>query len=68
MLMGMYNIIMYIHAWASALLVLTIRAMPEPRRVGRVTGKIPTLFCILAVDFIVEQSLLGVAWSKEIGK
>ena len=44
MLMGMYNIIMYIHAWASALLVLTIRAMPEPRRVGRVTGKIPTLF------------------------
>ena len=29
---------MYISAWASALLVQTDRAMPEPRDVGRVTG------------------------------
>lgn len=34
----------YISAWASALLVSTIRAMPEPLCVGRVTSLIPTLF------------------------
>ena len=34
-------------AWASALSVSTIRAMREPRAVGWMTGKIPTLsFCI----------------------
>lgn len=33
-----------ISAWASALLVLTERAMPEPQRVGRATGAVPTLF------------------------
>jgi sorbitol-specific phosphotransferase system component IIC len=49
---------LYIQAWASALLVLTDRAMPEPLRVGRVTGKIPTLFCILAV-IILLTALLG---------
>ena len=49
---------LYIQAWASALLVLTDRAMPEPLRVGRVTGKIPTLFCIFAV-IILLTALLG---------
>lgn len=34
----------YISAWASALLVSTRWAMPEPLHVGRVTGQIPTLF------------------------
>ena len=33
-------------AWASALLVSTDRAMPEPRIVGRVTSELPTLFFI----------------------
>ena len=34
----------YIQAWASALLVLTDWAMQEPRSVGRVAVKTPTLF------------------------
>ncbi len=37
---------LYIQAWASALLVLTCWAMPEPLYVGRVTGRIPRSFCI----------------------
>ena len=41
----------YISAWASALLVLTSRAMPEPRRVGRVTGRFPRSFCISVILF-----------------
>lgn len=37
-------------AWASALSVSTIRAMREPRAVGWMTGKIPTLsFCICSI-------------------
>ena len=28
---------------------MTDRAMPEPRRVGRVTDLTPTLFCMLAI-------------------
>lgn len=40
-------VLVYIHtAWASALLVLTSWAMPEPRCVGRVTGRLPRFFCI----------------------
>lgn len=38
----------YISAWASALLVSTTKAMPEPLRVGRVTGKTPTLFLYIS--------------------
>ena len=41
-------------AWASALLVSTLRAMREPQFVGRVTGTIPTSFF-----FICNQLLLG---------
>lgn len=36
------------NAWASALLVLTNRAMPEPQHVGRVTGELPTLFLYIS--------------------
>ncbi|MBR7043432.1 MAG: bacteriophage abortive infection AbiH family protein [Prevotella sp.] len=39
-------------AWASALLVQTFRAMPQPLYVGRVTGQTPTLFCILATSLL----------------
>ena len=47
----------YIQAWASALLVLTSRAMPEPRCVGRVTGRLPRFFCIYKPnDFIYPDS------------
>lgn len=35
-------------AWASALLVQTIKAMPEPRRVGRVTDLTPTLLLYIS--------------------
>lgn len=38
----------YISAWASALLVSTFRAMPEPLCVERATGAVPTLFCLMA--------------------
>jgi len=45
----MCNTSWYMHiAWASALLVLTTKAMPEPPCVGRVTDLTPTLFCIVA--------------------
>ena len=42
----------YISAWASALLVLTCWAMPEPLYVGRVTCRLPRLF------FVYQQPLL----------
>lgn len=34
-------------AWASALLVQLFRAMRRPQSVGRVTGKVPTLFAYI---------------------
>ena len=37
----------YISAWASALLVLTRRAMPEPQVVGRAGKWVPTLFSFM---------------------
>ena len=49
-------------AWASALLVLTIRAMPEPRRVGRVTRRFPRFFMCLECD--LRESFLGVGDCK----
>ena len=39
-------------AWASALLVLTGWAMPEPRNVGRVTRELPTLFVCIWTNLI----------------
>ena len=48
----------YISAWASALLVSTNRAMPEPLCVGRVTSMIPTLFFCL-ISYCITADLLG---------
>lgn len=39
-------------AWASALLVLLFRAMRRPPSVGRVTGKVPTLFFVYTFQHI----------------
>ena len=36
--------VVFISAWASALLVQTVKAMPEPRCVGRVTSELPRFF------------------------
>jgi len=47
----------YISAWASALLVSTDRAMPEPQSVGRATVQIPALFLFKHVKH--ETALLG---------
>ena len=38
-------------AWASALLVLRYRAMRRPQSVGRVTGKVPTLFAYISISY-----------------
>ena len=46
----------YISAWASALLVSTDRAMPEPQSVGRVTVQIPALFLFIAINKPVAES------------
>ena len=52
MLIGCVIPLWYLHiAWASALLVLTTRAMREPFRVGRVTDLTPTLFYLLAFRY-----------------
>ena len=49
---------MYIHtAWASALLVLTSWAMPEPRVVGRVTDGLPRSFCISVTNLCFTTML-----------
>ena len=40
-------------AWASALLVLLFRAMRRPPSVGRVTGKVPTLFSYIHVKTLI---------------
>lgn len=39
-------LVIFIHAWASVLLVLTGWAMRRPPNMGRVTGKIPTLLLL----------------------
>ena len=44
----------YISAWASTLLVLTNRAMPEPQCVGRVTRELPRCLCISIVVISVR--------------
>ena len=40
------NGVIYILAWASALLVLTVMGIPEPRDVGRVTIGLPRFSCV----------------------
>lgn len=45
-------LVIFIHAWASALLVLTGWAMRSPPNVGRVTGKIPTLLLLCNSNLI----------------
>ena len=44
----------YILAWASALLVQTIRAMPEPLYVGRVTSRLPRFFFCISVSIKIN--------------
>ena len=52
----------YISAWASALLVQTDWAMPEPLYVGRAAGWTPTSsFCISANNF-VDYPWMGGTW------
>lgn len=51
----------YILAWASALLVSTSRAMPEPLNVGRVTRQHPRSFCILMQGKEEERRSKGVS-------
>ena len=64
MLIGCVIPLWYLHiAWASALLVLTTRAMREPFRVGRVTDLTPTLFYLLAFRYL--NVLLGSAKEYE---
>lgn len=52
---------LYIQAWASALLVSTDRAMPEPQSVGRVTGRTPTLF------FVYQQLIIRIPIRDVVG-
>ena len=44
-------------AWASVLLVLSDWAMREPRSVGRVTGKVPTLFAYMSISYNLKTLL-----------
>lgn len=46
---------------ASALLVSTDRAMPEPQSVGRVTGRTPTLF------FVYQQLIIRIPIRDVVG-
>lgn len=48
---GGKNVGYFILAWASALLVQLLRAMPEPQSVGRATVRLPRLF--LYIDLII---------------
>jgi len=48
-----------VSAWASALLVLTRRAMPEPQWVGRADRMFPTLFCFCPNSVIIINRLDG---------
>ena len=43
----------FISAWASTLFVSTRWAMRRPLRVGRTTGKVPTLFCFGGARIII---------------
>ncbi len=42
-------------AWASALPVQRYRAMRRPPSVGRVTGKVPTLFSYIYAKALIYQ-------------
>lgn len=50
-------------AWASALLVPTARAMPEPLRVGRVTRELPRFFHAL-IKLLTSRILGGSEGAK----
>ena len=56
-------------AWASALLVLLFRAMRRPQSVGRVTGKVPTLFSYIHFNtFLFNRLDLGIRAQKRKDK
>ena len=56
-------------AWASALLVLLYRAMRRPPSVGRVTGKVPTLFSYIHFNtFLFNRLDLGIRAQKRKDK
>ena len=54
----------YIQAWASALLVLTSWAMPEPRVVGRVTDRLPRFFSYMSITNVIN-TMFGSTWPKK---
>ena len=56
---GGKNVGYFILAWASALLVQLLRAMPEPQDVGRATVRLPRLFCILAETILLTIAMKG---------
>lgn len=61
----------YILAWASALLVLTIWAMPEPLSVGRVTGRFPRLLLYISEHHFVicpDRESLGLVQIHQMKK
>ena len=47
----------YIQAWASALLVLTIMGNPEPQSVGRVMVRLPRFFRICIITGFVNKGV-----------
>ena len=53
------NGVIYIQAWASALLVLTIMGNPEPQSVGRVMVRLPRFFRIWHFKNNYKQSVQG---------
>ena len=62
----------FISAWASALLVSTDKAMPEPQSVGRVTVQIPALFFLLTQAFglgnlrvLTYENYKDWSWNKQ---
>ena len=56
-------------AWASALLVLLFRAMRRPPSVGRVTGKVPTLFSYIHFNtFLFNRLDMGIRAQKRKDK
>ena len=50
-------VVLYISAWASALLVQTDRAMREPLHAGRVTDTDAPLFCYTYVKRFIRKTL-----------
>ena len=65
---GGRNVGYFILAWASALLVQLLRAMPEPQDVGRATVRLPRLFCILAETIFLTIAIVRMGSNEGIIK